>query len=318
MSPAPVGSVKESLSGDRLGSFDVSINPALDRQVTVGSLAHNDAGQFYDVWTRFEGRRKVKAAKVSLLNYRIDSELSPDLKLDVRARADISGDNSDSRSLELELSTRLKVSEVLVDGRIAEFLQQQAPAFSGAFQRRNGLVVALLPEPLSPGAKHELEVRYSGNVISEEGSGVYYVGDRGAWCPRASPGFSHFELNFEYPGKLELVATGTQVEDSISRGVRTTRFKTENPIRLAGFNLGDYASKTRKAGDYEIRVLATKRAYAGLRGAPDPVSLPASPTNLPNERRSTYGLRPPPAPEIIGDAETVDGAFRPNWRSREA
>ena len=294
-----------AMRGNRLGRFEVSIEPRLDKQVSAGRLVRDRDREFYEVWTSFEGRnfregrRNVTPAPGRLQNYRIAAEIGPDLDMDVRMSADFYPQGPRARSFDFELSGRLRVSAVLLDGEAVEFLQKEQPAFSGPSRRQNNLVVVVLPEPLQAGSRHELEFRYSGKSISDTGSGVYYVGDRGTWYPRTDLRFSRYDLDFRYPAHLELVATGTQIADSVDAGVRSTRFRTESPIRLAGFNLGRYFSTTRQANGYEIAVHGHKPAAE--KPPPQPVTIPLAPAPdpLPGRRRSRYALRLPPLPLIF-------------------
>ena len=328
--PREAGFFVGAMRGNRLGRFEISIEPRLRKQVGAGRLVRGGEREFYEIWTSFEGRnfregrRRFVPEPGLLRNYRIEAEIGPDLGMEVRARADFYPQNPRARAFDFELSGRLRVSEVLLDGRAVEFLQKEQPAFSGPSRRRNNLVIAALPEPLQAGSRHELEFRYSGKVISDTGSGVYYVGDRGSWYPRADLRFSRYDLSFRYPAHLELVATGTQVEDSVDDGVRAARFRAETPIRLAGFNLGRYVSTTRRADGYEIEVHGPKPAAP--RPRPSAVAIPIAPaqTTLPGRRRLRYGLQPPPqhlpmildapprppAPRIEEVADRCAAAFR--------
>lgn len=303
--PLEAGFFVGAMRGNRLGRFEISIEPRLRKQVGAGRLVRGGEREFYEVWTRFEGRnfREGRRSFIHepgrLRNYRIEAEIGPDLGMEVRARADFYPQNPRARAFDFELSGRLRVSEVLLDGQAIEFLQKEQPAFSGPSRRRNNLVIAALPEPLQAGSRHELEFRYSGKVISDTGSGVYYVGDRGSWYPRADLQFTRYDLAFRYPAHLELVATGTQVEDSVDAGVRAARFRTESPIRLAGFNLGRYVTTTRQADGYEIEVHGPKPAAP--RPRPSAVAIPIAPaqTTLPGRRRPRYALQLPPTPLIL-------------------
>ena len=306
--PLDQGFFAGALRGRKLGRFDVSIDPRLNRQVSAGQFVREGERDFYEVWTSFEGknfregRRKVTPPNALLKNYRIESRLNSDLHLGVSAKADFYPENSRTRSFDFELSGRLKVLEVLLDGHPVEFLQKELPFSSASSRRQNNLVVVVLPGPLERDSKHELEFKYSGKVISDAGNGVYYVGDRGSWYPRAELGFAQYELGFRYPAHMKLVATGSEVEDSIDGGMRTTRFKTESPIRLAGFNLGHYISASREIGGYKIEVHATETVETRLRPKPTPVRmpLPSRSPSVPSRRRSGYGLRQQP-PTLILD-----------------
>ncbi len=315
--PSEVGFFVGAMRGNRLGRFEVSIEPRLNKQVSAGKLVHDRGREFYEIWTSFEGknfregRRSATPAPGQLRNYRIAAVIGPDLDMDVRARADFYPQSPRARSFDFELSGHLRVSEVLLDGEAVEFLQKEQPVFSGTSRRQNNLVVVALPNPLQAGLRHEMEFRYSGKVISNTGSGVYYVGDRGTWYPRGKLQFSHYELDFHYPAHLELVATGTQVEDSVDAGVRSTRFQTESPIRLAGFNLGRYFSTTLQADGYEIEVHGHKTAAEKPRPKPVTLPLPPSPETLPGRRRSRYGLRHPTLPLIFDMPAATPPALAP-------
>lgn len=296
--PLEDGFFAGAIRGNRLGRFEVSIEPRLAKQVTAGKLVRDREREFYEVWTNFEGRnfragqRKIVTMPGRLQNYRIESEINSDLDMDVRARTDFYPQSSRERSFSFELSGRLRVSEVLLNGEAVEFLQKELPLFREP-SRRNNLVLVAPPEPLQADSKQSLEFHYSGKMIADAGSGVYYVGDRGTWYPRAEFGFSHYDLSFRYPAELKLVATGTQTADSVDAGVRSTHFKTENPIRLAGFNLGHYVSTTRKAAGYEIEVHGVKDLQASARPRPVVIPLPSTSPTLPNRRRSRYELQIP-------------------------
>ncbi len=305
--PLDQGFFAGAMRGRKLGRFDVSIDPRLERQVTAGQFVRDGKRDFYEVWTNFEGKnfsrgvRKITPTAGLLTNYRIESRINSDLHLDVSARADFYPQNSRTRSFDFELSGRLKVSAVMLDGEPVEFLQKELPFASASSRRQNNVVVVVLPEPLELESKHELEFQYSGKVISDAGNGVYYVGDRGTWYPRAEIGFSQYELEFRYPAHMKLVATGTQLEDAVDGGMQTTRFKTESPIRLAGFNLGHYISASREVDGYTIEVHATETVEPRLRPRPPRVRmpLPTQPATRPNRRRSGYGIRAPQPPLVM-------------------
>jgi len=77
-----------------------------------------------------------------------------------------------------------------------------------------------------------------------------YVGARGMWYPNRGLAMSNFDLEFRYPAGWTLVATGkrTDVKSSSEPGDPTagaplageqlSRWVSERPIPIAGFNLG--------------------------------------------------------------------------------
>jgi hypothetical protein len=48
---------------------------------------------------------------------------------------------------------------------------------------------------------------------------------------------------FHVPKGLQLIATGTKVSESINGGITTSEWKTEAPLAVVGFSLGDFKKK---------------------------------------------------------------------------
>jgi hypothetical protein len=113
-------------------------------------------------------------------------------------------------------------------------------------------------------------------VVSKAGENVFLVTNRGDWYPRGEPSFAEYEMTFHHPARYELVATGEFVRESVSDGVRSVRFKSPSPIRMAGFNIGDYATASRQVDGYTVEIRANRRVEESLKPrAPMPVVVPA-------------------------------------------
>src|SRR5437764_12961491 len=112
-------------------------------------------------------------------------------------------------------------------------------------RRGNDILAVILPEPALVGQNIQLEFVYGGEVLAEGGSGLLYVGARGTWYPNRGMEMANFELEFSYPQDWTLVATGKSAEipagsGTDARGQLSSRWISERPIPLAGFNLGKY------------------------------------------------------------------------------
>jgi len=282
----PPGFFSAVLSGTKLGRFDILVDPRRREQISVGQLVWQEGLRFYDIWTSFpsrssRGRRATRdseplASASALENYRIEAVLSPELDMQVTARATLVGGASPERAIPFELSRQLKVNRVLFDGQPAEFLQNEALDSSAVRQRGNDLVILVLEQFTKPGARHEVEFHYQGNVVTETGKGVYYVGERGNWYPSRGLRFTRFDLLFHYPKRLQLVATGREVESSVQGETRAARWIPDRPIRLAGFNLGDFERTSVRSGEYTVEVCANKNLEPALQlsfSIPDPLPL---------------------------------------------
>lgn len=309
---APAGFFVAAIRGTTLGRFDVVVDHTLPEQVVAGQLVRSQGREYYEVWCRFEGRsvrsglRQVQAQPARLEDYRIAARLGADLHMQVEAEATLSLDDPAARALSFEISDKLALSAVRIAGEPVEFLQQ----FQAVPRHRRGpydaLAVALLPDSLDTAGRYPIEFEYAGKVVSDAGSGVYYVGDRGNWYPRIGSDYSDFELTFRYPANLDLVATGERVEHATDGGMRISRFLSGKPIRLAGFNLGNYVAASRNVEGYRVEVRATKSVERRLQPPRTPVIMPAP--VLPGRRRRQ--AQPPvvvlPQPRAADPSEEIN------------
>ncbi len=294
-----------AIRGATLGRFDVVVDSTLPEQVVAGQLVRSGGRAYYEVWSRFKARsyRNGKSSPFleagRLEDYRIDARLGADLHMSVRVAASLVIADPSPRALGFDLSGRLEVTAVRVAGQEVEFLQQRQAAPGRSGRSDNAPLVVILPHSLAAGARYPIEFEYRGKVVSDAGSGVYFVANRQNWYPRLGFQKTHYELGFRYPQNLELVATGSLVEDRVGDGLRVSRFRTERPIRLAAFNLGHYASSRRDVDGFRVEVRATRNVEQRLQPPRTPVLLP--PSTLRGRRRGRDDppvlVMPNPPPE---------------------
>ena len=267
------------IGGGARGRFEVVIDSRQAEQVNIGQIVWRENRQFYEAWCRFPGknfvaglRRRMQPAGL-LSDYRIETRIADDLRMDVRAKAVLTSSSPGAKLYAFELSRRLRISELLLDGEPVEFLQFDHPGTAESPYRSSNFFAMAVEQPLDPGSRHEIEFRYEGKVIGEAGEGVYYVGSRDTWYPRVRTDFTNFELRFDYPARFDLVATGGRIETTSRGGVRSSLFRAENPIRMAGFNLGVYERASRTVGDLRVEACAYRGVEQGLRPKPAPMLL---------------------------------------------
>src|SRR5436305_14595506 len=82
--------------------------------------------------------------------------------------------------------------------------------------------------------------------MEDAGDGNYTVRARQSWCPNVGSfrDASMFELTFRYPQKYQIVATGKETENRVEGDQRISVWKSEHPIRVAGFNYGGFKKLT--------------------------------------------------------------------------
>ena len=283
------------ISGGALGRFEVVIDPRRNEQVSIGQLVWRDSRSYYEAWCRFRGRnfvlgrRSQRQDEARIENYHIESHLAQDLSMKVVAQATFIPITANTKVFPFELSRRLRLTKVLLDGETVEILDSGRPAAADTPLRRNNVVGIAVPAPLVPGSRHKIEFHYEGKVIGEAGDDVYYVGSRDSWYPRRGKSFTSFDLRFHYPQELDLVATGKLLETTSQEGIRSSHFRTETPIRLAGFNLGVYQRVSRKVGDYTVEVCANEGLEKSLQPVAKTEVLVVPPTMTPGRRRRPFG-----------------------------
>jgi hypothetical protein len=105
----------------------------------------------------------------------------------------------------------------------------------------------VLPHPLKKGESISLKIAYGGKeVVQNEGNANYYPIARESWYPNASQGFGNYAMYhmvFHVPKGLDLIATGSKVGEHTEGKLTTTEWKTDVPLPVAGFNLGDFKMK---------------------------------------------------------------------------
>ncbi len=307
----PEGFFAAVIGGSRHGRFDVVVEP----NVTVGQSVWRDGHHFFETWCSFPGRsirqgqRKRPSIPGRLEHYNIEATLAPDLLLDVVVKAKFLPESSRRRAFAIELSEELYVNKLLLDGEPADFLQLEQPVSSDVRRRQNRVVMLIMPDGPSR-EQYDLEMHYQGRVVSEADEGVYYVGSRGTWYPKTNSGFTDFEMTFHYPANLDLVATGQLIETMVEGDQRTSRFKTSAPIRIAGFNLGQYVRTSKQVGDYTIEVCANREMESRLQPTRRPAVVFVPPSITRNRR-----FDPSPGATVI--TPTPPDQVRPSDRIEE-
>src|SRR5205814_9686641 len=246
------------VQGSRLGTFDLYFDSLAPEQIWAGQLKTVEGQSFYDVWTSFSLGQPPEAADdtngvlgeaakpeaVGISLYRILSQVAPPTRLDVHASLQLEVRQGGQRAVLFELSRFLQISEITADGQPVEFIHNQALEGTQLARRGNDLVAIIFPQPLRAGQQIDLHFVYGGDVLSEAGSGLLYVGARGTWYPNRGLEMSNFDLQFRYPAGWTLLATGRRVEEvppHLPQGEQASRWVSQRPMPLAGFNLGKYS-----------------------------------------------------------------------------
>jgi len=300
------------VEGPKLGTFDLYFDSLATEQIWAGQLKTVEGERYYDVWTSFSlgqpaGRvddaegvlgEEAKPEAVNVLHYKIQTRVEPPTKLDADASLQLEVRHGGQRALLFELSRFLQIKKVEADGRPVEFIHNQALEGTQLARRGNDLVAVIFPQPLRNGQKIELHFVYGGEVLSEAGAGLLYVGARGTWYPNRGLEMSRFDLQFRYPAGWTLVATGKRLEGAapgLPPGEQESHWVSDRPMPVAGFNLGKYSRVVAHAGDVQVEAYATSGVERSFpKGTTEALTpQPLAPFHLQPHERITVPAHPP-------------------------
>jgi hypothetical protein len=260
------------LEGLSLKWFEVVDDERFPEAVSVIAARRSNDQLFADRWCAFPS--KSSAARfanrapgtVKVLSYNIDTHLEADNSMTGHAELLLESLSASDRVLTFDFSRLLSVSKVLDErGESLAVYQSPPQEDTEAGDRNKGWIQVVLPAPIPAGERFRLRFNYQGNVITDVGNNVLFVGERGSWYPNLGIGApASFDLKFDYPENLTLVATGDRIEKQTADGRTRSRWRSDGVFRIAGFNLGPYHSVDRRVGKTRVEVFATREAEASL------------------------------------------------------
>jgi len=301
------------VQGPDLGAFDLYFDSLAAEQILAGQLKTVAGRSYYDVWTSFSlGQPAGTPAEatavlgeeagpeaVNVTQYRIRARVEPPTRLDAEASLQLDVRQGGQRAMLFELSRFLQLQKVEANGQPVEFIHNQALEGTELARRGNDLVAVVFPQPLRAGEKIDLHFVYRGEVLSEAGGGLLYVGARGTWYPNPGLEMSRFDLQFRYPAGWALVATGKRIEGEspdLPAGEQEGHWVSDRPIPVAGFNLGKYSRVVAHAGDVQVEAYATSGVERSFPKSTVDTAQPLAPFRHPPTPESITVVLPPPSP----------------------
>jgi len=301
------------LAGLHLGPFDVRFDSENPEQVLAGQGNYVNGAQIFDVWASFASRSAAAAQpnernadselgrdSFRIVSSNIRTHILPSRESEAEARLTLDATRSGARTLVFELSRYLRVISVDAGDIPLEFIQNESLEGGDLARRGNDLVAVVLPVPLRAGQKLELRFRYAGSVLSEAGGGLMYVGARGIWYPNIGAAMTNFDLEFRYPAGWTLVATGRRVTADTTGAEQVSRWVSERPIPLAGFNLGKYQVARATVGATTIEIFAARSVENSF-----PEAASKYKDMRPFQRRTPLDMIAPRPPSPSAEAQDV-------------
>ncbi len=302
------------LSGQRLGKFDVRVDKLFAEDVAVNQPVYEEGLLYNNTWTLFSSRARPRPGQsrtpdsayapersVRITAHSIRAQVTPPEDLEAEAAVTLQAEEPGYRALFFELSRYLRVQSVTAEGEALEFIQNPALQGSELDRRGNDFVAVVFPKPLEPGRRIHIRFRYAGKVLSEAGGGLLYVGARGTWFPNRGMAMADFELEFRHPPEWTLVATGKRVSQGNEGGQMVSRWISERPLPVAGFNLGRYVAAATTTQDTVIESYAARSVESTF---PQP-NLMVIPRPNPRVAGSVRFVPSPPRPDPARNAQAV-------------
>jgi len=300
------------MQGRTQGIFDVYFDASAPEQVWAGQLRTVDDVSYYDVWCSFStprnGAKAVdgeaeRTSAVDISDYRIRATITPPTTIEAEALLQMQVKQGGERTVLFELAGSLLLQEVEADGHPVEFIHNPAMEGTQLARRGNDLVAVVFAQPLRTGQRLALRFVYRGEVLSEAGPGLLYVGARGTWYPNRGLAMANFDLEFRYPPGWTLVATGARVGPSAdseagpeSTGEQVSRWVSDHPIPVAGFNLGKYQRVVARAGGVNVETYATRAVERGFPAAKPRVVIADPSGSVSGGPPTVISAPPPPSP----------------------
>jgi hypothetical protein len=267
--PIPDRLLHARLAGNRLGVFDVYFDTRSPEQIVVGQTSSKGEQVYYDLWmsfvmsslrkqpvsvSRFHGPTGPTWTRdaITVSKYTVKATVTPPTDLSAEATLEVEARQGGARIVLFELSRYLQVKAVDMDGVPLEFLQNEAIEGSQLARRGNDVVAVAFPEPLRLGARFVLHFSYAGSALSDAGAGLVYVGARGTWYPNRGIAMADYDLTFRFPQTWTLIATGKQVSLEREGTDFVGHWVSEQPLPIAGFNLGQYTEASAEAGRVKV------------------------------------------------------------------
>jgi hypothetical protein len=199
----------------------------------------------------------------------LEAEISKDNHLAASAEMSLLVQGGTARVLPMSLDGVLRVSSITNDtggpdgaAKKIDFIQEDRQLDSDLW--------VILPAGVQLGSTYKLKISYredstrESRIIHQQGSGLYFVVARESWYPSfgAFDDRTHFTLDFHSPRKFVFVATGHQISSEKGPDDLETKWESEIPYSVVGFNYGDFVNKN------QADPTLTVTAYAG-REVPD-------------------------------------------------
>jgi hypothetical protein len=251
------------IDGVVTGPFDILADQMRLENLMIGQPRRVASVNYYNVWASYAVPGfKPPPVPFDVLRYRIETSIHTDTSLEGNASVDYRGISGTEQVLVIQLARSLKIDNVsLENGPPLPYFQNEGLTQNEIRSQGDDSLCLFLPKPPAKDEVFTLHFRYRGNIIENAGNGVLQVGARESWYPHfgGTSEFALYDLTFRWPKHLRLVATGEKSDEHEDGDFQVARWKTEQPVTEAGFNLGEYMVSSISSENRSIVVYANSQ-----------------------------------------------------------
>ena len=248
----------------RAGPEEVML--AVSWNATTGGLWHmaHLAGELESEESRNCRDHRITDAK----HYSIDTSIKRNEDIEGATTITFSPLTSGERVLPVVLASTLRLEHATLGGVALQIIQEDKDQDADA--------ALVFPEDMVGGEDYQIRLEYGGaETVTEVSANYYVVGDRSTWYPNlgAFGDTATYDLTFRTVVKqARVVSVGELVSEEDTESGRVTRWKTDHPVQVAGFNFGDFEVDSREddIAAMTIELFSPKSGY-GLSGLSDNV-----------------------------------------------
>jgi hypothetical protein len=263
LSPGPGGYFQAHIHGRKYSNRLVyTIDPqgvgfVSPEEVQLMSWADNRSGIFAahhysDTYRRRERRPTTPGTWIDIEHQVLDTAIESNGELTGDATTTFVALVDGLAAVPFELFPTLRVSSVTAaDGSPLGWIQESKDDDADFW--------VVLPAPLARGDRFTLRTLYKGrDAVAAEGGDNFFPVARTNWYPNNSglKDYATYDMRFSVPRRLKLVATGDFVGEEIEGDRAVSRWKTDYPLSVAGFNVGHFQAMEGPVGDYTVVALA--------------------------------------------------------------
>ena len=265
LSPAPGGLFQAFIPGKKYSNKLVfTVDPQGSGSVspeTVQLLSWADfAGGIYaahhasDFYKQRQKVAKNAGTWVDISHHQLTSDIEPSGELRGTATTTFASMLDGLAVVPLNLFPTLRVATVTDgDGAPLAFIQEP--------KEEDADFWVVLPRPLKAGEPFTIRTTYRGkDAVLAEGNDNFYPVARMNWYPNSigMKDYATYDMTFSVNKRMQLVATGDFVDEKVENDRKVSRWKSEHPTSVAGFNLGLFKKDEGKVGTFEVIALANE------------------------------------------------------------